>query len=60
MIVVSEILYFMLANASLCGEMCNAFLRNERAMLRWMLTIKAEDNVCLSTMYERLTLAPLE
>ena len=30
------------------------------AMFRWMLTIKAEDNVSLSTMYEQLNLAPLE
>ena len=29
-------------------------------MLRWMLIIKAEDNVSLSTMYGRLNLAPLE
>ena len=29
-------------------------------MLRWMLNIKAKDNVSLSTMYERLNLAPLE
>ena len=29
-------------------------------MLRWMLKIKAEDNVSLSTMYGRLNLAPLE
>ena len=36
------------------------FLGNERAMLRWMLRIKAEDNMSLSTMYGRLNLAPLE
>ena len=35
-------------------------LRSEQAMLRWMLNIKAKDNVSLSTMYERLNLAPLE
>ena len=35
-------------------------LRSERAMLRWMLKIKAEDNISLSAMYERLNLAPLE
>ena len=35
-------------------------LRNEQKMLRWMLKIKAEDNVSLSTMYGRLNLAPLE
>ena len=35
-------------------------LRNELKMLRWMLKIKAEDNVSLSTMYGRLNLAPLE
>ena len=29
-------------------------------MLRWMLKIKAEDNVILSIMYGRLNLAPLE
>ena len=36
------------------------FLGNERVMLRWMLRIKAEDNMSLSTMYGRLNLAPLE
>ena len=29
-------------------------------MLRWMLKIKAEDNVSLSRMYGQLNLAPLE
>ena len=29
-------------------------------MLCWMLKIKAEDSVSLSTMYERFNLAPLE
>ena len=58
MIVVSEVLYFMLANLGLCGEKkCNVFCI---AMLRWMLRIKAEDNVRMSPMYGRLNLAPLE
>ena len=35
-------------------------LYNDQAMLRWMLKIKTEDNVSLSTMYERLKLAPLK
>ena len=35
-------------------------LRNERAMLRWMLKVKIEDNVSLSTMCAKLNLAPLQ
>ena len=35
-------------------------LRNERAMLRWMLRVKAEDDVSLHDMYSRLSLQPLE
>ena len=35
-------------------------LRNEGAMLRWMLKIKAEDNVSLSPIYGQLDLALLE
>ena len=59
MIVLSEVLYFMLANVSLCGEKkCNTFcVLNEQCL---MLNIKAEDNVSLSTMYGLLNLAPLE
>ena len=54
-------IYFMLANVfSLRREEVQRLLRNERAMLRWMLKIKAEDNVSLSTIYEQLNLAPLE
>ena len=41
-------------------EKVQRLLRNEQKMLRWMLKIKAEDNVSLSTMYGRLNLAPLE
>ena len=40
-------------------EEMQRLLRNEEAMLRWILKIKA-DNVSLSTMYGRLNLAPLE
>ena len=35
-------------------------LCNERAMLRWILKTKAEDNVSLSAMYGHLNLAPLK
>ena len=35
-------------------------LRNESAILCWMLKIKTEHNVSLPTMYGRLNLAPLE
>ena len=35
-------------------------LRNERAMLRWMLKLKAEDHVRLLTICEQLNLPPLE
>ena len=41
-------------------EEVQRLLRNERTMLRWILKIKAEDNVSLSTMYGRLNVAPLE
>ena len=41
-------------------EKVQCLLCNERAMLCWMLKIKAKDNVSLSTMYGRLNLAPLE
>ena len=36
------------------------FLRNERAMLRWMYKVKAEDNVSLHDLYLRSSLQPLE
>ena len=35
-------------------------LRNERAMLRWMCKVKAEDDVSLHDMYSCLSLQPLE
>ena len=35
-------------------------LGNKRAIFCWMLTIKAEDNGSLPTMYGQLNLAPLE
>ena len=38
----------------------STLLRNERAMLRWMCKIKAEDDVSLREMYSRLSLQPLE
>ena len=41
-------------------EEVQRLLLNEQAILRWILKIKAEDNVSLSTMYGRLNLAPLE
>ena len=41
-------------------EKVQRLLRNEQTMLRWMLKIKAEDNLSLSTMYGQLNLAPLE
>ena len=44
----------------LLREEVQRFLSNERAMLLWMLKLKAEDNVTLSTIYGRLNLAPLE
>ena len=59
MIVVSEVVYFMLANVGpLWREEMQCLLCNEQAMLRWMLKIKAEDNVSLSPIYGRLNLAP--
>ena len=36
------------------------FLRNERAMLRWMYKVKAEDDVSLHDLYLRSSLKPLE
>ena len=48
----------MLANVGLCGEKCNAFSITNT--LRWMLKIKAEYNVSLSTVYGQLNLASLE
>ena len=44
----------------LLREEMQRFLSNERAMLLWMLKLKAEDNVTLSTIYGRLNLGPLE
>ena len=41
-------------------EVMQRLLSNERAMLRWMLKIKAEGYVSVSTMYGRLNLTPLE
>ena len=41
-------------------EEIQRLLRNERAMLRWMLKVKIEDNVSLSTMCAKLNLAPLQ
>ena len=35
-------------------------LRNERAMLHWMLKVKAEDDISLHDMYSRLGLQSLE
>ena len=50
--------------ASVCwalrSEDIQRSLRNERAMLRWMLRVKAEDDVSLHDMYSRLSLQPLE
>ena len=49
----------MLANVGpLWREEMQCLLCNEQAMLRWMLKIKAEDNVSLSPIYGRLNLAP--
>ena len=45
---------------SLRREEVQRLLRNEGAMLRWMLKIKAEDNVSLSPIYGQLDLALLE
>ena len=41
-------------------EEMQRLLGNERAMLRWMLKVKIEDNVSLSTMCAKLNLAPLQ
>ena len=41
-------------------EEVQCLLGSKQAMLCWMLKIKAEDNVSLSTMYGRLNLASLE
>ena len=53
-----------LLHASECwalrGEDIQRLLRNERAMLRWMCKVKAEDDVSLREMYSRLSLQPLE
>ena len=40
-------------------EEVQRFLRKVRAVLSWILKIKAKDNVRLSTMYGRLSVAPL-
>ena len=53
-----------LLHASVCwafrSEDIQRLLRNERAMLRWMLRVKAEDDVSVHDMYSRLSLQPLE
>ena len=53
-----------LLHASVCWalqrEDIQRLLRNEQAMLRWMLRVKAEDDVSLHVMYSRLSLHPLE
>ena len=53
-----------LLHASICWtlrrEDIQRLLRNERAMLRWMLRVKAEGDVSLHDMYSRLSLQPLE
>ena len=53
-----------LLHASVCWalwrEDIQHLLRNEWAMLRWMLRVKAEDDVSLHDMYSRLSLQPLE
>ena len=41
-------------------EEMQKLLRNERAILCWMLKVKIEDNVSLSTMCAKLNLAPLQ
>ena len=59
MIVVSEVLHASEC-WSLLREEVRRLLCNEGAMLRWVLKIKYEDYVSLSTMYGRLSLEPLE
>ena len=53
-----------LLHASVCWalrrEDIQCLLRNEGAMLRWMLRVKAEDDVSLHDMYSRLILQSLE
>ena len=53
-----------LLHASVCWalrrEDTQRVLRNEQAMLRWMLRVKAEDDVSLHDMYSRLSFQPLE
>ena len=53
-----------LLHASVCSalwrEDIQRLLRNEQAMLRWMLRVKAEDDVSLHDMYSQLSLQPLE
>ena len=53
-----------LLHANVCWalrrEDIQCLLRNERAMLRWMLRVRAEDGVSLHDMYSRLSLQPLE
>ena len=54
----------VLLHASECWalrrEDIQRLMRNERAMLRWMLRVKADDDVSLAEMYSRLNLQPLE
>ena len=53
-----------LLHASVCWalrrEDIQCLLRNEWAILHWMLRVKAEDDVSLHDMYSRLSLQPLE
>ena len=49
----------MQVNVGLLGDI-QRLLRNERAMLRWMCKVKAEDDVSLHDMYSRLSLQLLE
>ena len=52
-----------LLNTSKCSPLqseVQRLLHNKRAMFRWVLKIKAEYNVSLSTMYGWLNLVPLE
>ena len=54
----------MLFHASECWalrrEYIQRLLRNQRAMLRRMCNVKAEDDVSLHNMYSRLSLQSLE
>ena len=54
----------ILLHASECWplrrEEIQRLLHNERAMVRWMLKVKIEDNVSLSTMCAKLNLASLQ